>query len=131
MTNKSTSRVTFKLGKLAVRSFERNRLVEPQSGERVAIDHGCSTGSRHYLQASRLALEWVDKVYRARMGLKLRYYLLREQAHAGAAIVIADRPLNAQNDENAGTEHREDILKLGNNRRRRADDNLQVFLSTQ
>src|SRR5579872_2158442 len=90
-------------------------LIESESGKRAAVDYWCALDSRCQLHRSRLALERVKQLHCLRMGLKLGYYFLREQAHADSAIVVADRSLNAQDDENAGAEHTQNSLELRNN----------------
>src|SRR5690349_206096 len=86
-------------------------LIESQSSKRATVGYWCALGSRRQPHRSGLALERIKQLRCLRVGLKLGYYFLREQAHAGSAIVVADRSLNAQDDEDASAEHTQNSLE--------------------
>jgi len=102
--------------------------LESECGERAAIDHRCARGSRRERDASRRALERIRQIYFLRMPFERGYHVFREQPHAGAALVVTDRTLDAQYDEDAGAQHAHDRLDLRDECRRRTRQHLHVLL---
>jgi len=60
--------------------------------------------------------------------LQRRHHVLSEQAHARAAIVVADRSLDAEHNEDAWTQYAKDRFNFRDNGRGRAGDDLKVLL---
>src|SRR6266851_1592486 len=107
------------------------RLSQSQRGNWSAIGDRCARCPRDQLHRARRSLEGIGQVDSLRVFLQRGYHLLREQAHTRAAIVVADRTLNAQYDEDAGTQHGQDALDLWDQGLGGTNEDLQVLLSPQ
>src|SRR5581483_4366593 len=114
-----------------IRGRGLGRLAQPERCDGAAIGDRYSRGSRRQFDRAGRALEGVTQVDRLRVLLDRGNYLLGEQAHAGTAIVSADRPLNTKYDEDARAQHTQDGLDFRDQRTWRAGEHLQALLPAQ
>src|ERR1039458_2849894 len=86
------------------------RLDESQFLEQSAIRHRISLHSGARLGGAGLARDRIDQTDRVRMLLQRGHDFLRDEPHAGLAILVAHRPLHVENDERTGTQRGQDRL---------------------
>src|SRR5580704_10393457 len=110
---------TLSLSLIVMRLADESQLLQ-----QPAIRHWIALHARARLGGAGGLRDRIDEADRIRMLLERGHHFLRDEPHAGLAILVAHRTLHVEHDERAGTQRGQDGLHLWNDGLGAADHEL-------